>query len=233
MNCIWSCTNEEIFIDDINQLSGRCVDSIIKNSLMNQTQDNVTCIFICFENFKKVLYNEDSLIEFDRIRKKIQSIENSSIKLIQDEDITFNNPTTKIYSTNEKTPLENITIGGNFPNESKDPVISSNNRNLDGKMRNLKVYKKFTNQQSELSRFNDSIINYTNNLKIAKNQRFSKDHQKNLSSNNGLYPSIDFTNVSINNEKRRNIDENITIVKKLCNSVNKAQTTKTLKYNFK
>jgi hypothetical protein len=48
-----------------------------------------------------------------------------------------------------------------------------------------------------------------------------------------LYPSIDFTNVSINNEKRRNIDENITIVKKLCNSVNKAQTTKTLKYNFK
>ena len=59
------------------------------------------------------------------------------------------------------------------------------------------------------------------------------DHQKKLSSNNGLYPSIDFTNVSINNEKRRNIDENITIVKKLCNSVNKAQTTKTLKYNFK
>ena len=91
----------------------------------------------------------ETLVQLSQVTQQ-QSIENSSIKLIQDEDITFNNPTTKIYSTNEKTPLENITIGGNFPNESKDPVISSNNRNLDGKMRNLKVYKKFKDNQVSL-----------------------------------------------------------------------------------
>jgi len=95
INCIWSCTNEEIFTEDINQLSGRCVDSILKNALVNSSMDNVTCIFISFENFVKI----DTKIEDNEEKKEIldDSIDKNNPNSFQMTNKPINNKITKKF----------------------------------------------------------------------------------------------------------------------------------------
>jgi len=237
INCIWSCTNEEIFTEDINQLSGRCVDSILKNALVNSSMDNVTCIFISFENFKTTLYEgifRESTEKFEQIRLRVSSLDNYSFKLKEDENITFfhiNDANDKIEDVKIDTKIED--------NEEKkeilDDSIDKNNPNsfqMTNKPINNKITKKFCLTQSNFSKFNINVLNFADCLK--RNKRISEGHMKKRSPDEPLYPYVD-KSVNLSNydhDKRRINDTNDLNVKKLNNSLNKPQTTKGLKNSF-
>ena len=223
VNCIWSCSNEEIYTENINEYSGRCVDSILKNALMNQTMDNITCIFICFENFKRSLYDGDTSSKLESIRNRILLIDNDSIKLKEDEnnyyfDVSIVN--NDHYNTDNKLVDFNLEPKDDICNESNDLVVSCSNKN-DGKTNNLKLYKHFSNHPSKL-KYNSNNINYTNQ-KVIKNKRLSEDHIKKRPLNDASYPSID-NNHSINDNKRHHNTSN--------NTDSKPQKTKSLKNSF-
>jgi hypothetical protein len=114
LNCIWSCTIEEIFIEDVNQLGGRCVDSIIKNALLNSSMDNVTCIFITFGNFKRTLYEGiESSEKLEHIRLRVESLDNYSFRYKEDENITFfhiNDINDRLKDEKIDTKYDNISL---------------------------------------------------------------------------------------------------------------------------
>ena len=181
---------------------------------MNQTMDNVSCIFICFENFQKVLYDKSSqgatnLLE--SIRNRISSIDNYSIKLKEDEDCN------ESVFKKTKYASQNKVIKGNL--ELKEEIYDD-----------LNVYKRFTNESSETFSFNPKMKNNASNLNEYKKKRFS-DGQVNIRpSNDGSYPnSNNFTNVSINEFKRV---VSTSSAKKLNNSISKSQIKKGFKNSF-
>ena len=50
---IWKFKQKGFVRNDIHELSGLVTDAVMKLSLKKYTTDNITCIFISFENFKK------------------------------------------------------------------------------------------------------------------------------------------------------------------------------------
>jgi hypothetical protein len=58
IDSVWACTSEEIKSQSIFDLSGKITDMIMKQSMNSGTLDNITVIFICFNNFKKVLQSK-------------------------------------------------------------------------------------------------------------------------------------------------------------------------------
>jgi hypothetical protein len=237
LNCIWSCTNEEIFTEDINQLSGRCVDSILKNALVNSTMDNVTCIFISFENFKRTLYEKkftESTEKFEQLRLRVSSLDNYSFKFKEDENITF------FHIHDAKNKIEDVRIDSKIDDNEKkkeilDESIEKNNPSLlqmTKKPINNKITKKLGFTQSNFSKFNINVVNFADCLK--RNKRISEGHMKKRSPDEPLYPYVDKSvNLSnYDNDKRKINDMSVINSKKLNNSLNKPQTSKGLKNSF-
>ena len=67
LKTIWGFKKKGHIFSNIHLLSGNIADAIIKYSLIKLSGDNVTCIFIAFENFKKEMENE----EFEYIDNKV------------------------------------------------------------------------------------------------------------------------------------------------------------------
>ena len=59
MKTIWKFTKKGNAFNNIHILSGNISDAIIKYSLIKLSGDNVTCIFISFENFMNQMKNEN------------------------------------------------------------------------------------------------------------------------------------------------------------------------------
>lgn len=51
------CLGKDIIADDAHTQVGLCVDFVLKNSLIRQTLDNITCVMLFFEGFEKI-FNE-------------------------------------------------------------------------------------------------------------------------------------------------------------------------------
>lgn len=45
-------------MDDIHSLCGMIVDVVMKYSMKKYTSDNITCVFICFANFKQKMMDD-------------------------------------------------------------------------------------------------------------------------------------------------------------------------------
>ena len=63
LNLIWGFKNKNNVINNIHDFSGKITDAVIKFSLKKMTSDNVTVIFICFENFKNAMEDVDFKFE--------------------------------------------------------------------------------------------------------------------------------------------------------------------------
>ena len=59
LRTIWGFKKKENIFDNIHLLCGNIADAIIKYSLIKLTEDNVSCIFIAFENFKNKMQDEE------------------------------------------------------------------------------------------------------------------------------------------------------------------------------
>ena len=55
---IWKFKQKGFVRNNIHELSGLVTDAVMKLSLKKYTTDNITCIFISFENFKKKMSEE-------------------------------------------------------------------------------------------------------------------------------------------------------------------------------
>lgn len=55
---VWKCKPKGIVRENIHELCGIITDSIMKLSLKKYTSDNITCIFICFQNFVRKMNEE-------------------------------------------------------------------------------------------------------------------------------------------------------------------------------
>jgi serine/threonine protein phosphatase PrpC len=60
VHSIWSLYNENLLGKDINEHFGKITDIIIRNCLASNANHNLTCIFVCFEHFKNLLYNDNN-----------------------------------------------------------------------------------------------------------------------------------------------------------------------------
>ena len=67
LRTIWGFKKKGKIFDDIHLLCGNISDALIKYSLIKLSEDNVTCIFIAFENFKNKMEEE----EFEYTNNKI------------------------------------------------------------------------------------------------------------------------------------------------------------------
>ena len=56
---IWSFKKKGKSIEDIHKFSGDVADSVIKYSMKKLTSDNVTVIFIAFQNFYDKMKDEN------------------------------------------------------------------------------------------------------------------------------------------------------------------------------
>ena len=74
MKTIWGFKRKGNVFNNIHSLCGNISDAIIKYSLTKLSGDNVTCIFIAFENFKNEMEKED--FEYDDNKIKCKYIEN-------------------------------------------------------------------------------------------------------------------------------------------------------------
>ena len=59
LKTIWCFKKKGNKFANMHSLSANIVDSIIKYSLVKLSADNVTCIFISFNNFKENMEDED------------------------------------------------------------------------------------------------------------------------------------------------------------------------------
>ena len=69
IQCVWNSVLQEKG-KKLHQQCANAVDSIIKNSLMRQSLDNVTCIVISFSNFKRCVFPEKYIIEKHSVQKQ-------------------------------------------------------------------------------------------------------------------------------------------------------------------
>jgi len=68
-----------------------CADIVIKTSLLRQSMDNVTCIFIAFQNFANTLFNNNNpnFSHFGKIRQKTSFLSENDI-LLKDNNYNYN-----------------------------------------------------------------------------------------------------------------------------------------------
>ena len=87
---IWSMTSDNALGTDIHEQAGKCADIIIRNCIALGAIDNITCILICFENFKKNLFetkheNTIRAKHFENIKNSLKFITDYHIKDKEDE----------------------------------------------------------------------------------------------------------------------------------------------------
>ena len=58
VNCVWN-TVEQQAAQNIHQLSGFAIETVLKNSLVRRSLDNVTVLMISFANFKRIVFGDD------------------------------------------------------------------------------------------------------------------------------------------------------------------------------
>ena len=73
------CLSKDIIANDAHTQVGLCVDFVLKNSLIRQTLDNITCVMLFFEGYEKI-YNEYKAFFSGNTDSKQSEKSKSSIK---------------------------------------------------------------------------------------------------------------------------------------------------------
>lgn len=149
---------------DINEHCGKIADVIIRNCLASGANDNLTCIFVCFENFKNLLFGNDNNNSFNNGMININMIMNN------------------LRGITEQTFEELISLDGqnnNYTfNEEKIKRNVSSRKNTNG---NLISTEKLSRSKSE----NKTI----NNSQISKENRKERKFHMTLSQHNNFEPN--------------------------------------------
>ena len=72
---VWEFKTKGNSINNIHEYTGKIVDGIMKQSLKKMTSDNITIIFISFNNFKEKMEDCDFYYEFSGIKSYLMGNE--------------------------------------------------------------------------------------------------------------------------------------------------------------
>ena len=84
VQCVWNSIMKEKG-EHVHQQCALAVDSIIKNSLLRHSLDNVTSVLIAFHNFKQLSFPNKSTERVSKKMKRNKSAHKESRKLIQNK----------------------------------------------------------------------------------------------------------------------------------------------------
>lgn len=164
IDSVWASTHEDIKSSNIFDLSGKVADMIMKQSMNNGTLDNITCIFICFNNFKKNLQRKFS------INSNSNNSKNKNNNNIKEKESNIANSTAAFNIKNE--------YNENNSNEN----FYSNNSNIDEIRRKLTYHKDFSIKlkANEYINFSSSSSNNNNNKNnLNQNENNQMENQNN------------------------------------------------------
>lgn len=185
IHSIWALSSESISGKDANEHSGKISDIIIRNCLASNANDNLTCIFICFENFKNLLFENNT---FKADREKLDEIIKNIITINQNffgekESEVLDNPqrdtpplSNNIQNTNNLNNTNHYANGVNLKNSQKNILNNINNNNANNALNenaNSEKKKSKKNLQLNLNLRNNQpsalkIISPVNNSNINK-----------------------------------------------------------------
>ena len=235
IHSIWSMCTETNAGKDINDHCGRISDLIIRNCLASGANDNLTCIFISFDNFKNLFYEPNIFkMNFDiieKIFKNMKNINNETFKEKEDGIVEIN----QIYNTNNNTII-------NFNNVLNNPSPRENTKQVN---KNENLFQDKTKEKNNSS-FIPSLQVNTNKIFSPVNYKNKIMSPSNLSLNNfngnGTinYYNPNIIDDSINNKNflsTKNMNSNSkTLVMTASNStsnLNNQLASKKMSYNGK
>ena len=196
---VWSTTNKEIIGNNIHEQVGLCVDTVIKTSLLRQSMDNVTCIFIAFQNFQKTIFNttinNNDLLEIIRqncsfkcdndikLKQENRTYIPTETKLKKSTSIDFNNDhkPKKVDITDALHKLNNLNNRKENIEENSDYILpklpAKDKENSSTNIPDLNEINDISNIENKINikRMNNSKreISNPNNKAIALKNKFN------------------------------------------------------------
>ena len=174
LHSIWSMCNENFFGKDINEHCGKIADIIIRNCLASGANDNLTCIFVCFENFKNLLYNNENNNSYNNGNVNVNVILNNLRNITEEtfcestDESNFNNNNNDNMDRNQRNSMSS---NNNISNMNNNPNNGNNNHSQNNP-------EKISRSKSE-----------SKNLPSAKGQRKDRKFHMTLSQHNNFEPN--------------------------------------------
>ena len=184
--------------DTFEKHCSMAVDMIMKSSLSRKSMDNVTVIFLAFENFEKAVTKKQ--LRYYTKRSSIENLEvinnginiSSANKLIL-QDTYYDKQSEIIYGNNKDKVEENLKLNNKISENEKNDIIMKNvkiaiSRNLKNLQKSFSKYSynnlnKFTSMELNKNIYVDSNQIEKKNQKIKKSNTFKND-KKNINSDN-------------------------------------------------
>jgi hypothetical protein len=201
LHSIWSMCNENYLGKDINEHCGKIADIIIRNCLASNANDNLTCIFVCFENFKNILFdkNNNNNIGNPNINMILANLRNitpeSFSELIPDINYNYNDEREKSNSKNQHD-------NNNNNNHNNSQYITP------GKSGISKTENKNNSQNHNLNQIHNQLHNLNHNSN-NNNHNNNQNHNHNHNSNNNNHVINNYNQNNNNNINNHNNNNNI------------------------
>jgi hypothetical protein len=185
VECVWASLHPDVISNDINEQSGKIIDLIIKSSMVNYSMDNLTCIFISFENFSKIIYNKDNPDIYNKMATRISHIRNENITVMEPMDVN----SAKYFQTDINDPFGEDGGMRSRKNTSKNfnnlytSTNSSSNLNYSSKPL-FKINPKIGSYDNNLTTLTTTTT--PNNGKIFKNGSLPNIYQEIINNKKNL-----------------------------------------------
>jgi len=184
---VWATTHQETRCQNVNEQSGKCVDIILKSSLLRQSMDNVTCIFIAFSNFNNTLFENYNDYKIEMIKKNCANINEHNIRIKEDES----------YKSNNQNVYNNFCQISNLNNQ----VLSDSRRNPSQNFDEEEIKSFKRDDSNSKKKFSETIISSKNKIKEhgdVKTKKLSHDFEQ------ALLPSINYNLTTQGNNYHNN-----------------------------
>lgn len=218
LHSIWSMCNENYLGKDINEHCGKIADIIIRNCLASNANDNLTCIFVCFENFKNLLFDKNNINNNNgnpNINMMMANLRNitpesfselipdSNSNYIERERSNIKNIQNDTNNNNNHNISQYISPGKSGISKSENKNNHNNNHNqLHNHFHNINTNNNQNNQNHNQSHLHNNNSNNTHGMNNYNN------NNNNLNSNS---QNINNMNNNINNNNINNNNNNYTL----------------------
>jgi hypothetical protein len=218
---------------DVNEHCGKISDIIIRNCLASNANDNLTCIFVCFENFKNLLFDSNNNFnldkeKFENILSNIKTINVDSFSEKENDSGEWNSMTissnyiqTNVSNNNINKPQNNINqkSENNILEKKKEKKNLQLNLNPNIKLNsppmmkvlsplnNKTINKYFSPTNLSLTNFNSNLVSGINN----NNQYMNQINNINSASNNNNEEGI-LINKKVYSNKTVNISSKLDLI---------------------
>ena len=246
---IWMIINDNKDKLDIHQLSGKISDFILKAALARKSLDNVTCVFVCFKNFKKSENKKSQVNNKELLNKKLNkkkafgTLSKKSLKILNEKITKISNNKLKKFNTinahNKENKNKLVMSNTNIINNSNNSSNMYSNKSylfIHKKNNRLKLSPENMKNNYIARNKNKNIVNTksTKNNKILKFKIGNNIEGKNKNSYSSRFLSptsiktIDSTKnlkfLSCNSKKRNNFNIRTKLLNGNTLNVNKNKT---------